>query len=97
MFQLILDQAPRARDSRIIAVRTDDVESVIEQNKRERLIEQKHEFARKRATVPNVILLQWLYEEHSKGNTGLRLFTPEFNALVQRKLNDPDWAHLRTG
>jgi hypothetical protein len=31
------------------------------------------------------------------GNTGLRMFTAEFNDLVARKLRDPDWAFLRTG
>lgn len=96
MFKLILDQAPKARDSKIVACTTEDVESVIEQNKREQLLEQKHEYARKVASVPNVILLQWMYEEYRKGNTQLRLFSPEFNALVQRKLQDPDFAYLRT-
>jgi hypothetical protein len=40
--------------------------------------------------------VQWLNEEHARGNTSLRLFTPEFDDIVQRKLEDPAWAYLRT-
>jgi hypothetical protein len=40
--------------------------------------------------------VQWLNEEHARGNTGLRMFSPEFYALVARKLADPEWKHLRT-
>ena len=41
-----------------------------------------------------MILLKWLNEEHARGNTGLRLFTQEFDELVAKKLADPDWAYL---
>jgi hypothetical protein len=36
-----------------------------------------------------------LNDEHRKGNTHLRLFTKEFDAIVRKHLQDPDWAHLR--
>jgi hypothetical protein len=26
----------------------------------------------------------------------LRMFTPEFDHVVQKKLDDPEWAYLRT-
>jgi hypothetical protein len=42
-----------------------------------------------------VILVRGLYAEYARGNTDLRMFTPDFNALVARKLRDPDWKHLR--
>lgn len=90
--RLILDRA----DKRIIAVDTQDVEPILEQNKIERSLTQRHDCARKVATVPNVILTQWLYEEHARGNTGMRMFSREFYEMVERKLNDPDWANLRT-
>ncbi len=45
---------------------------------------------------PNVIYVKWLNEEHARGNISLRLFTPEFDAIVQTKLDDPEWAYLRT-
>jgi hypothetical protein len=44
-----------------------------------------------------VILLRWLNEEYTRGNTHLRLFTREFNdTVVRRKLQDPEWRYLRT-
>ena len=43
-----------------------------------------------------MILIKWLNEEHARGNTALRLFTREFDALIARKLADPEWAYLRT-
>jgi hypothetical protein len=39
--------------------------------------------------------VKWLDEEHARGNTNLRLFTPEFDAIVRKKLYDPDFAFLR--
>lgn len=76
--------------------RIQDVEPILESNKDKRGEYQQHDCAREVAEIPCVILEMWLNEEHAKGNTGLRLFTPEFNQLVKRKLADPDWAALRT-
>jgi hypothetical protein len=75
---------------------TQDVEPILEQNKLWRTQEQKSDWGRHVAEIPNVIYVKWLDEEHAKGNTDLRLFTPEFDAIVKTKLYDPDWAHLRT-
>lgn len=72
-----------------------DVEDIIENNKRLRSLEQKSDWGRHVAEIPNVIYVRWLNEEHAKGNTNLRMFTPEFDAIVQKKLNDPEWAYLR--
>jgi len=92
---IILDRAAQARDSKIIAVMSQDVEPTLERNKALRGQTQKCDFGRHVASVPNVILVQWLNEEYARGNTELRMFTPEFNELVARKLADPDWKHLR--
>ena len=73
-----------------------DVEPILERNKQLRTMEQKSDWGREIAEIPNVILVRWLNEEHAKGNESLRLFTPEMDAIIQRKLKDPDWAHLRT-
>lgn len=73
-----------------------DVEPILEQNKMLRTMEQKSDWGREIAEIPNVILIRWLNEEHAKGNESLRLFTPEMDAIVKKKLQDPDWAYLRT-
>lgn len=72
-----------------------DVEPILDWNKQARDHEQKSDWARHVARIPNVIYVRWLDEEHRKGNTNLRLFTPEFDALVKKKLADPDWIFLR--
>jgi hypothetical protein len=90
--RLILDQAARARDSKIVAVTTQDVEPIIEANKAG-LNADRGEYGRKVAEVPNVIITLWLYEEAARGNH-IRLFSPEFYAMAHRKLADPDWKYL---
>lgn len=73
-----------------------DVEPILQWNKRARQDEQRSEWGRHVARIPNVVYVKWLDEEHTRGNTGLRMFTPEFDLIVQRKLDDPEWAYLRT-
>jgi len=73
-----------------------DVEPILERNKLFRGEDQHSDWGRHVASIPNVIYVKWLDEEHRKGNTSLRMFTPEFDLIVQRKLNDPEWAYLRT-
>lgn len=82
-------------EKRIVAVDTQDVEPILEQNAVDRSTEQSNDCARKVATVPNVILTRWLYEEHERGNK-IRMFSKEFYELVYRKLSDPEWSKLRT-
>jgi hypothetical protein len=73
-----------------------DVEDIIEANKREQNAGRQTRAFRKVASIPNNILLQWLQEEWTRGNVNLRLFDDQFNALVKRKLADRDWLFLRT-
>ncbi len=73
-----------------------DVEPILEWNKASRGEQQSGDWGRHVARIPNVIYVKWLDEEHARGNTHLRLFTPEFDVIVQRKLGDPEWAYLRT-
>lgn len=72
-----------------------DVDPILEWNKAARAEDQKSDWGRHVARIPNVIYVRWLDEEHAKGNTSLRMFSPEFDAIVQRKLQDPEWAYLR--
>jgi len=73
-----------------------DVAPILEWNKQARGDEQRGDWGRHVARIPNVIYVRWLNEEHARGNTSLRLFTPEFDVIVQKKLDDPDWTYLRT-
>lgn len=73
-----------------------DVEPILEHNKMLRTMEQKSDWGREIAEIPNVIMLRWLNEEQAKGNTTIKLLGEEMDKLVARKLKDPDWAYLRT-
>ena len=86
---VLLERGVRPRDSRIVASSWQDVEPILARNAALRGAPQRSDFARHVATIPAVILVKWANE------TDLRMFTAEFNALVARKLADPDWAYLR--
>lgn len=75
--------------------RIQDCNPILDWNAEARTEEQKSDWGRHVARIPNVIILKWMDEEWTRGNKGLRLFSPEFDQLVWRKLQDPDWAFLR--
>jgi hypothetical protein len=93
---LLLDRGATARGSRLLVASEQDVEPVLERNAALRRERQPSDWGRHVASVPNVILVRWLNEEWACGNTELRLFSPQFNAMVAKKLADADWAYLRT-
>ena len=93
---LVLDSGNRATESKIVAVTEQDVEPILERNKELRSMEQKSDWGRHIASIPNVIITKWLNEEWASGNTELRPFTKPFDELVAKKLRDPEWAYLRT-
>lgn len=72
-----------------------DVEPYLENNARLREMDQPSDWGRHLASVPNVVINQWLYEEWTRGNTGLRFGSEEWRRIVWKKLNDPAWAYLR--
>jgi len=72
-----------------------DVEPILDWNREARREEQNSDWGRHIARIPNVIYVKWFDEEHAKGNTFLRMFTKEFDEIVHRKLEDPEWAYLR--
>ena len=80
----------------LVAHSYQDVEDIIEDNKRWKNAGKQTGFWRKTASIPLNIILQWLNEEWARGNTTLKLFGPEFDALVARKPKDPDWRYLLT-
>lgn len=73
-----------------------DVEPILEWNKLARTEEQHNDWGRHIATIPNVLYVKWLDEEHARGNTTLRMYSKEFDAIVHKKLYDPEYAYLRT-
>jgi hypothetical protein len=73
-----------------------DVENIIEENKRWQNAGKQIGGFRKTASIPNNIILQWLNEEWARGNTTIRVFREEFDRMVACKLRDPDWKWLRT-
>jgi hypothetical protein len=90
-------QARIHRDGGNVAIEhVQDVEPILERNKMLRGEEQRSDWGRHIASIPNVIYVKWLDEEHAKGNTSLRMFTVEFDEIVHKKLQDPEWAYLRT-
>src|SRR5262249_54234311 len=79
----------------LILDRVQDVEPTLELNEHFRSVKQKSDWGRAVAEIPPIFIEKWLNEEWARGNVSLRPFTPEFDELVDRKLNDPDWKWLR--
>lgn len=42
------------------------------------------------ATVPETVILKWRFED------GIDIYNPDHFDAVRKKLNDPEWAYLRT-
>ncbi len=80
----------------MIVENVQDVGDILDNNARLRATPQKSDWGRHVASIPNIIITRWLNEEWARGNTTIRLFGPEMDALVERKLKDPEWAYLRT-
>ena len=81
----------------VVVRRSQDVEAILDANK---ALQGEAQDTRRGwhhvAEIPCVILERWLNEEWQRGNRALKLFSREFDALVFRKLRDPDWQWLRT-
>jgi hypothetical protein len=69
-----------------------DCEDIVERNKRLRGEAQQGDL-RHIGSIPNGILLKWMLEE---GVPVLGMPADEFARFIRRKLDDPDWRHLRT-
>ncbi len=82
-------------DRKIIVASSDDVEDILEHNKLLRTMPQKSDWGRHIASIPNVICVRWLNEEYQRGHE-IKFLSKEWDELVAKKLQDPDWAYLRT-
>jgi hypothetical protein len=77
--------------------RRQDVEDIIENNKKLQNEPQSRKSGfRHIASIPVIFIEQWLREEWARGHFTLKWSSEDMNALVQRKLTDPDWRWLRT-
>ena len=81
-------------------VREQDVEDILERNKRLQNEPQKSDWGRHIASVPNVIWTKWLNEDFERGINWVTMSAAERTdyekRLMKRKLADPEWAYLRT-
>lgn len=77
-------------------LRVQDVEDILDDNKRLQNEAQRSDWHRHIATIPNIFLEKWLHEELDRGRVGLKIGTKEFDEIIKRKLQDPDYRHLRT-
>lgn len=71
---------------------TDDVEHVLDQNKRLANHGTHHNTDKTRylaASIPMSVWLKWKTEE------GWDAFDPNYKDKLKQKLNDPEWRHLR--
>lgn len=83
------------KDGTLIVRSYQDVEDIIDNNKRQHLLGRQTGDFRKIADIPNNIAYMWLLDEWRRGNTGFKLCGPEWNAYVKKKIADPDFMHLR--
>jgi hypothetical protein len=83
-------------DGTLVVERWQDVEPIIERNKQLQNIEQKSDWGRHVASIPNIFYERWFNEEYARGNVDLKMFGREMDKIVAKKLKDPDWKWLRT-
>lgn len=70
-----------------------DVEPILDRNKELQNTEQRSDWGRHIASIPNIIIDKWS-KDH--GVNLMALPKDEFARFVKRKLDDPDWKWLRT-
>ena len=81
----------------VVAYTEQDVEAIIENNKRLQSIPQKSDWGRHVATIPNVFLTQWLNEEHARGNALLRLYSKRDGRLGGKEAEGSGLAFFKDG
>lgn len=83
-------------DGTLVVERWQDVEPILERNKQLQTMPQKSDWGRHVASIPLIFYEKWLNEELARGNTTIKMFGKEMDAIVAKKLRDPDWKWLRT-
>jgi len=72
-----------------------DVEPILERAKMLRDLDQKSDWGRHTHAIPNVEIVKLMDEEYRRGNTTLRLFSPEFNECYEKKIRSGEWEAFR--
>jgi len=72
-----------------------DCNAILDRNAALRAEPQRSDWGRHIACIPNVIIMKWMNDEWERGNKVMPM-TKEFDAIIARKLKDPEWAYLRT-
>lgn len=83
-------------ENKVTFVNVQDAEPILDANANDRAEEQTSDWGRKIGRIPNTLLLKWYYDEIHRGNTTLQMYSKEFDQLILKKLEDPDYAYLRT-
>ncbi len=74
-----------------------DVEPILDWNQAARREHQASDWGRHIARIPNVIYMRLARPRSTPGAIHrLRHVHAEFDQIVQKKLDDPEWAYLRT-
>lgn len=86
------------RGEKLIVVETmQDVEDIVENNKRLQSEEQKSDWGRHVASVPTVFIVKELNREYARGNTELRYLGPGFDAWYKKTfIDNPEYRAFRT-
>lgn len=92
----MVDTLLKFEDGNLHVKTSQDVEDIIENNKRLQNTPQKSDWGRHVADIPNNIINAWLNEAWAAGNVNMKMFDEDFNRMVKMKLDDPDWRFLRT-
>lgn len=79
----------------IIAVSIQDCDDILAYNHLIRGENRAGDGGKLKYSIPLNVLNMWLYEEWTKGNHSLRLYSAEFDELVKRKMQDSDWKNLK--
>lgn len=92
-----MDTILKIEDGDLHVRNVQDVEDIIENNKRLQAEPQKSDWGRHIASVPNVFINKMMNDAYMRGNVNMRMFDEEFNRLYEWNIrNNENWRAFRT-
>lgn len=82
-------------EQKTVVAQIQDVAPIFEDNAKLRGIEQRSDWGRHVARIPNVFLEKILNDAHARGNTSMKLFDREFMKEVKKLIKDRDFNKVR--